>query len=77
MPAYVILCVGITGVRTGRQVERKMGYLGKCLVAPLAIIAMACGSPAHAQKTLRAVMHSDLKILDPLELLRQLVVEPE
>ena len=44
-----------------------MGYLGKRLVAPLTIaVAVMLGAPAHAEKTLRAVMHSDLKILDPI-----------
>jgi peptide/nickel transport system substrate-binding protein len=44
-----------------------MGYLGKRLVAPLTIAAaVLLGAPAHAEKTLRAVMHSDLKILDPI-----------
>src|SRR6516165_4822729 len=43
-----------------------MGYLGKCLMAPLSILAVACATPASAEKTLRAVMHSDLKILDPI-----------
>src|SRR5262249_48699962 len=33
--------------------------------AVLAVILDLAG-PAHAQKTLRAVMHSDLKILDPI-----------
>ncbi|MGH7353243.1 MAG: ABC transporter substrate-binding protein, partial [Candidatus Rokuibacteriota bacterium] len=41
------------------------------LVAPLALvalIALAAGVPpaAHAQTTLRVVMHSDLKIIDPI-----------
>ena len=31
-----------------------------------AVAAMGAPAPAHAQKTLRAVMHSDLKILDPI-----------
>jgi len=44
-----------------------MGFLGKRLVAPLTIAAVALlGAPAHAENTLRAVMHSDLKILDPI-----------
>jgi peptide/nickel transport system substrate-binding protein len=49
-----------------QQLEWKMGYLGKCLLAPLAILTLACATPASAQKTLRVVMHSDLKILDPI-----------
>jgi len=35
------------------------------LLAAAAVLALAC-VPAHAQKTLRVVMHSDLKILDPI-----------
>ena len=31
-----------------------------------AAVAMGAPAPASAQKTLRAVMHSDLKILDPI-----------
>src|SRR5262245_31894584 len=44
-----------------------MGYLRTCLVAPLALTAIASlAVPAQAQKTLRVVMHSDLKIVDPI-----------
>ncbi len=43
-----------------------MGYLGRYLNAALVITLTACSTPALAQKTLRAVMHSDLKILDPI-----------
>ena len=44
-----------------------MGYLRKS-IAGLAVAAVMASlpGPAHAQKTLRAVMHSDLKILDPI-----------
>ena len=44
-----------------------MGYLRKS-IAGLAVAAAMASLPgaAHAQKTLRAVMHSDLKILDPI-----------
>src|SRR4029077_8837510 len=44
-----------------------MGHLRRSLFA-LAAAALLSGLsvPAHAQKTLRAVMHSDLKILDPI-----------
>jgi peptide/nickel transport system substrate-binding protein len=49
------------------QLESTMGHLRRCLFA-LAAAAAFCGlsAPANAQKTLRAVMHSDLKILDPI-----------
>src|SRR5262245_65352596 len=44
-----------------------MGHLRQSLFA---LAAAAClsglAAPAHAQQTLRAVMHSDLKILDPI-----------
>ena len=43
-----------------------MGYLSKCLIAALTIAAGAFAAPADAQQTLRVVMHSDLKILDPI-----------
>src|SRR5262245_50620764 len=44
-----------------------MGYLRRSLFA-VAVAAALSGlsGPADAQKTLRAVMHSDLKILDPI-----------
>src|SRR5690349_10306646 len=44
-----------------------MGHLRRSLFA-LAAAALMSGlsAPANAQKTLRAVMHSDLKILDPI-----------
>jgi peptide/nickel transport system substrate-binding protein len=44
-----------------------MGHLRRSLFA-LAAAALLSGlsAPANAQKTLRAVMHSDLKILDPI-----------
>ena len=34
--------------------------------AVAAVAAIAAPAPVQAQKTLRAVMHSDLKILDPI-----------
>src|SRR5215831_19132086 len=49
-----------------------MSRLQRWAMAILVAAAAALGStmgltaPAHAQKTLRAVMHSDLKILDPI-----------
>jgi peptide/nickel transport system substrate-binding protein len=44
-----------------------MGYLRRSMFAIAALVAAAgIAAPAHAQKTLRAVMHSDLKILDPI-----------
>jgi ABC-type oligopeptide transport system substrate-binding subunit len=44
-----------------------MSYLRRSVLA-LAAVAGAIGlnASAHAQKTLRVVMHSDLKILDPI-----------
>src|SRR5499426_2231152 len=44
-----------------------MGHLRRSLFA-LAVAAALSGlsAPVNAQKTLRAVMHSDLKILDPI-----------
>jgi peptide/nickel transport system substrate-binding protein len=44
-----------------------MSYLRRSVLA-LAAVAGAIGltAPAHADKTLRVVMHSDLKILDPI-----------
>src|SRR5215470_19143423 len=44
-----------------------MRHLRGCTIAS-AVLAVTLGfaAPAHAQKTLRAVMHSDLKILDPI-----------
>ena len=41
-----------------------MGYLRRSVLAVAAVIGLAL--PAHAEKTLRVVMHSDLKILDPI-----------
>ena len=44
-----------------------MGYLRRNtfrIVATTALLSLA--PPVHAGKTLRAVMHSDLKILDPI-----------
>src|SRR5690349_5353285 len=50
-----------------RQLESKMGYLRRSTWAIAAVVTAIClAAPAHAQKTLRAVMHSDLKILDPI-----------
>jgi peptide/nickel transport system substrate-binding protein len=44
-----------------------MGYLRKSIGAIAVATAMASlAGVAHAQKTVRAVMHSDLKILDPV-----------
>ena len=44
-----------------------MGYLRRSTWAIAAVVAaLSFAVPAHAQKTLRAVMHSDLKILDPI-----------
>ena len=44
-----------------------MGYLRRSTWAIAAVAAAIClAAPAHAQKTLRVVMHSDLKILDPI-----------
>jgi len=43
-----------------------MRPLRKRLVALAAVAVLAGTSAAHAQKTLRAVMHSDLKIVDPI-----------
>ena len=44
-----------------------MGYLRKSIAGLAAAAAMASlAGAAHAQKTIRAVMHSDLKILDPV-----------
>jgi peptide/nickel transport system substrate-binding protein len=52
-----------------RQLESKMGHLRRSTLALAAAVAAAClagSAPAAAQKTLRVVMHSDLKILDPV-----------
>src|SRR4249919_2220705 len=50
-----------------RRLESKMGYMRRSKFAFAAAVAAIClAAPAHAQKTLRAVMHSDLKILDPI-----------
>src|SRR6478736_8855018 len=44
-----------------------MGHLRQSLFALVAAAALSgLSAPADAQKTLRAVMHSDLKILDPI-----------
>ncbi|KAB2849399.1 MAG: ABC transporter substrate-binding protein [Hyphomicrobiaceae bacterium] len=44
-----------------------MGLVRKGFLAASALaVAFAAGGAAHAQKTLRVVMHSDLKILDPV-----------
>jgi peptide/nickel transport system substrate-binding protein len=44
-----------------------MGYLRRSVVAVAAVAAfIGLAVPAQAEKTLRAVMHSDLKILDPI-----------
>ena len=46
-----------------------MGYLRRSTFAIAAAVAATClaaSAPAQAQKTLRVVMHSDLKILDPI-----------
>jgi peptide/nickel transport system substrate-binding protein len=49
------------------QLESKMGHLRRSMFAIAALVAaVGIAAPAHAQKTLRAVMHSDLKILDPI-----------
>ena len=50
-----------------RLLESKMGYMRRSTFALAAAVAAIClAAPAHAEKTLRAVMHSDLKILDPI-----------
>ena len=45
-----------------------MGYSRRSTlaIAAAAVAAIGFAVPAHAQQTLRAVMHSDLKILDPI-----------
>jgi peptide/nickel transport system substrate-binding protein len=44
-----------------------MGYLRKSITGIAAAVAVTSfAAPVYAQKTLRAVMHSDLKILDPI-----------
>ena len=44
-----------------------MGLMRRSSFAIAAAVAVSClAAPAHAQKTIRAVMHSDLKILDPI-----------
>ena len=44
-----------------------MIHLGNCVVAVSAVMgATLFGAPAHAEKVVRAVMHSDLKIVDPI-----------
>src|SRR6185312_4501585 len=52
-----------------RQGEPKtMGHSRRSTlaIAAAAVAAIGLAAPAHAQKTLRAVMHSDLKIVDPI-----------
>ncbi|MFX8907047.1 hypothetical protein ABTM87_19645, partial [Acinetobacter baumannii] len=39
---------------------------GLALFALFFLSAIVSSGPAHAQKTLRVVMHSDVKILDPI-----------
>jgi peptide/nickel transport system substrate-binding protein len=39
---------------------------GSTIASAVLAVALGFALPAHAQKTLRAVMHSDLKILDPI-----------
>src|SRR3984893_12050930 len=41
-------------------------YLRSVIAVVVAAAALASATPTHAQKTLRAVMHSDLKIVDPI-----------
>jgi peptide/nickel transport system substrate-binding protein len=49
------------------ELEAAMANLFRGSLAIIASAAMLMfAAPAHAQKTLRAVMHSDLKILDPI-----------
>src|SRR5580700_8598661 len=49
------------------EAERKMRhYLRSLIGVVIAATALAFATPTHAQKTLRAVMNSDLKILDPI-----------
>src|SRR4051812_7459680 len=45
-----------------------MGYSRRSMlaIAAAAVATIGLAATAHAQKTLRAVMHSDLKILDPI-----------
>jgi hypothetical protein len=47
-------------------VGAKMGCLRRSTLAIVTATALGIATPAHAEKTLRAVMHSDLKILDPI-----------
>ncbi len=47
-------------------VEAKMCCLRRSTLAFVTAATLGLAAPAHAQKTLRAVMHSDLKILDPI-----------
>jgi peptide/nickel transport system substrate-binding protein len=50
-----------------RRLESKMGHMRRSTFAfAAAVAAIGLAAPAHAEKTLRAVMHSDLKILDPI-----------
>src|SRR6516162_10256419 len=39
---------------------------GSIIATAVLAVILGLAGPAHAQKTLRAVMHSDLKILDPI-----------
>src|ERR1700726_4293329 len=44
-----------------------MGHLRKGIAGIVAVLALTwLAAPAPAEKTLRVVMHSDLKILDPI-----------
>ena len=50
-----------------RLLEWRMGHMRRSTLAIAAVMAATClAVPAHAEKTLRVVMHSDLKILDPI-----------
>src|SRR6187455_500479 len=54
------------GFETTMEVK-KMNVLGKAMLAAICSAGLAVGAtPAPAQTTLRAVMHSDLKIVDPI-----------
>ena len=39
---------------------------GSTIAIAILTVILSLAAPAHAQKTLRAVMHSDVKILDPI-----------
>ena len=43
-----------------------MRHLRPSTFAITAATILSLAAPAHAQKTLRVVMHSDVKILDPI-----------